>query len=132
MVLIFEVNTGYFKTRIIAKNKVSLDPKMQRRIQTKTSPIKVNDNFRDQIVHFLARQDLWCVVHRPDYLDCAHEVCQLVHCQEFGSKICKGEISYFKSEIGTMHSLAYWFRLLASYVGVLTFYRKHTSIFHVT
>ena len=74
MVLIFEVNTGYFKTRIIAKNKVSLDPKMQRRIQSKTSPIKVNDNFRDQIVHFLARQDLWCVVHGLGYLDCAHKV----------------------------------------------------------
>ena len=74
MVLIFEVNTGYFKTRIIAKNEVSLDPKMQRRIQSETSAIKVNDNFRDQIVHFLARQDLWCVVHGLGYLDCAHKV----------------------------------------------------------
>ena len=54
MVLIFEVNTGYFKTRIIAKNEVRLDPKMQRRIQNEKSPIKVNDNFRDQTVHFLA------------------------------------------------------------------------------
>ena len=74
MVLIFEVNTGYFKTRIIAKNEVRLDPKMQRRIQSETSPIKVNYNFRDQTVHFLASQDLWCVVHGPDYLDCAHKV----------------------------------------------------------
>ena len=54
MVLIFEVNTGYFKTRIIAKNEVRLGPKMQRRIQNEKSPIKVNDNFRDQTVHFLA------------------------------------------------------------------------------
>ena len=74
MVLIFEVNSTAFKIRIISENEVSLDPKMQRRIQSETSPIKVNDNFRDQTVHFLARQDLWCVVHGPDYLDCAHEV----------------------------------------------------------
>ena len=75
MVLIFEVNSTAFKMRIISENEVSLlDPKMQRRIQSKTSPIKVNDNFRDQIVHFLARQDLWCVVHGLGYLDCAHKV----------------------------------------------------------
>ena len=74
MVLIFEVNSTAFKMRIISENEVSLDPKMQRRIQSKTSAIKVNDNFRDQTVHFLRSQDLWCVVHRPDYLDCAHKV----------------------------------------------------------
>ena len=74
MVLIFEVNSTAFKMRIISENEVTLDPKMQRRIQSKTSAVKVNDNFRDQTVHFLARQDLWCVVHGPDYLDCAHKV----------------------------------------------------------
>ena len=75
MVLIFEVNSTAFKMRIISENEVSLlDPKMQRRIQSKTSPIKVNDNFRDQTVHFLACQDIWCVVHGPDYFDLAHEV----------------------------------------------------------
>ena len=74
MVLIFEVNSTAFKMRIISENEVTLDPKMQRRIQSKTSAVKVNDNFRDQTVHFLASQDLWCVVHGPDYLDCAHKV----------------------------------------------------------
>ena len=74
MVLIFEVNSTAFKIRIISENEVSLDPKMQRRIQSKTSAIKVNDNFRDQIVHFLASQDIWRVVHGPGYLDCAHKV----------------------------------------------------------
>ena len=55
MVLIFEMNSTAFKMRIISENEVSLlDPKMQRRIQSETSPIKVNDNFRDQTVHFLA------------------------------------------------------------------------------
>ena len=54
MVLIFEVNSTAFKMRIISENEVTLDPKMQRRIQSETSPIKVNDNFRDQTVHFLA------------------------------------------------------------------------------
>ena len=74
MVLIFEVNSTAFKIRIISENEVSLDPKMQRRIQSKTSAIKVNDNFRHQTVHFLTSQDLWCVVHGPDYFDLAHEV----------------------------------------------------------
>ena len=74
MVLIFEVNSTAFKMRIISENEVSLDPKMQRRIQSKTSAIKVNDNFGDQTVHFLTSQDLWCVVHGPDYFDLAHEV----------------------------------------------------------
>ena len=74
MVLIFEVNSTAFKMSIISENEVSLDPKMQRRIQSKTSAIKVNDNFRDQTVHFLTSQDLWCIVHGPDYFDLAHEV----------------------------------------------------------
>ena len=74
MVLIFEVNSTAFKIRIISENEVRLDPKMQRRIQSKTSTIKVYDNLRDQTVHFLTSQDLWCIVHGPDYFDLAHEV----------------------------------------------------------
>ena len=74
MVFVFEMNMAGFKTRIISENEVSLDPKMQRRIQGKTSAIKVNDNFRNQIVHFLASQDIWCVVHVPDYFDFFHKV----------------------------------------------------------
>ena len=74
MVLIFEVNSTAFKIRVISENEVSLDPKMQRRIQSKTSAIKVNDNFRNQIVHFLASQDIWCVLHVPEYFDFFHKV----------------------------------------------------------
>ena len=74
MVLIFEVNLTDFKMSIISENEVSLDPKMQRRIQGKTSAIKVNDNFRNQIVHFLASQDIWCVLHVPEYFDFFHKV----------------------------------------------------------
>ena len=74
MVFVFEMNMAGFKIRIISENEVSLDPKMQRRIQAKTSAIKVNDNFRNQIVHFLASQDIWFVLHVPDYFDFFHKV----------------------------------------------------------